>query len=98
MNSATITRHFPDREAFIVHQNGSRLSDVTKGTQVILHTRPGEAAPCCAEIISEDLHAEVGLWFDGTELCDYDGVFSLPREVGEMLGDAGFIVAEDCFA
>ena len=98
MNSATITRLFPDSEAFIVHQDGSRLSDVTKGAEVILHTRPGETAPCCAEIISGDLHAELGLWFEGLELCDYDGVFFLPREVGEMLRDVGFIVTEDCFA
>jgi len=98
MNSTTITRLFPDSEAIVVHQNGSRLSDVTKGAEVILRTRPGETAPCSAEIISGDHHAEIGLWFEGLELCDYDGVFFLPREVGEMLRDAGFTVTEDCFA
>lgn len=97
MTSSPTICHFQDSEAFVVHQDGTRLSAVTKGVQVVLHSRLGETEPCCAEIISGDLHAEIGLWFEQGELCDYDGVFSLPREVGEMLKDAGYIVAEDCY-
>lgn len=33
-----------------------------------------------------------GLWFEGDELVDYDGVFSLPKEVAEALLAAGYIV------
>ena len=97
MNSTNITQHFPDSEVFIIHQDGSRLSGVTKGAHVVLHTRQGEKEPCCAELISGNLHAEIGLWFERGELCDYDGVFSLPREIGKVLRDGGYIVPEDCF-
>lgn len=81
----------------MIHQDGTRVSPITNGAQFILHSRPGEAEPCCAEIISGELHAEIGLWFEHGKLCDYEGVFSLPREVGEMLRNAGHVVPEDCF-
>ena len=48
---------------------------------------------------------EGGLWFapaddnpDVIELADYDGVFCLPREVGEVLRGAGYRVSDNCFA
>lgn len=41
---------------------------------------------------------EGGLWFNGTELIDYDGFHFLPREVGQALRDAGYTVDENCFA
>ena len=98
MKTSTTRRFFPDSEASIVHQNGAQLSAPSKGIEVILHTRENEHDPCCAEVISGDRHAEIGLWFDGKELSDYDGIFSLPCEVGEMLKDAGYVVPEECFA
>ena len=33
-----------------------------------------------------------GLWFDGPELVDYDGVFELPKDVVDMLEGAGYDV------
>ena len=33
-----------------------------------------------------------GLWFDGSELVDYDGVFELPKDVVDMLSGAGYDV------
>lgn len=33
-----------------------------------------------------------GLWFDGPELVDYDGVFELPKDVVDMLAGAGYDV------
>jgi hypothetical protein len=97
MKSRTIRRFFPDSEASIVHQNGVQLTVPSKGIEIILHTRENEHDPCCAELVSGDHHAEIGLWFEGKELCDYDGVFNFPKEVGELLEDAGYIVPEDCF-
>lgn len=32
-----------------------------------------------------------GLWFEGKELVDYDGVFDLPAEVKQALTTAGYI-------
>src|SRR5437016_4405675 len=97
MKSHTKKRFFPDSEAFMVDQNGTKLSAPSKGIEIILHSRENEHAPCCAELISGVLHAEIGLWFEGKKLSDYDGIFSLPREVGEMLRDAGYFVPEECF-
>lgn len=31
-----------------------------------------------------------GLWFEGRELIDYDGVFELPKDVVDMLSGAGY--------
>lgn len=33
-----------------------------------------------------------GLWFEGKNLVDYDGVFELPKEVIQALRDLGFYV------
>jgi hypothetical protein len=82
----------------MVHQNGSQLIAPSKGVEIVLHTRENEQEPCCAELISGDHYAEIGLSFEGKELSDYDGVFFLPREVGEMLIEAGYFVPENCFA
>ena len=89
-----VRRFFPNSRASLVHQTGERLTDATKGVEIILHTRPGETAPCFAELVSGDHYAEIGLTFEGRELIDYDGVFDLPREVAEMLRDLGFTVTQ----
>lgn len=34
--------------------------------------------------------AGIGLWFNGKELVDYDGVFELPKEAIELLEEHGF--------
>jgi hypothetical protein len=98
MKTTTAQRSFPDSEVGMIHQNGVQLSEPTKGVDIVLHTRENETDPCCAEVISGEHYAEIGLSFEGKELSDYDGVFFLPREVGEMLRDAGYVVPEDCFA
>lgn len=98
MKTTTVQRFFPHSEAALVHQNGQELTVPSKGVEILLHTRENEGTPCCAEIISGDHYAEIGLSFEGKELVDYDGVFSLPRELGEILTEAGYSVPEDCFA
>ena len=35
-----------------------------------------------------------GLWFEGIELIDYDGVFELPKAVADMLIGAGYDLTE----
>jgi hypothetical protein len=98
MGITTVTRSFAQSDAVIIHQDGSQLSAPTKGVQVLLHTREGETTPCCAEVVSGEHHAEIGLRFAKRKLSDYDGVFFLPREVGKMLADAGYTVPEEFFA
>lgn len=47
----------------------------------------------------ENRYVEGGLWFDARngklELSDFDGTFSLPRDVAAMLTEAGFVVSEE---
>lgn len=38
-----------------------------------------------------------GLWFEGKNLVDYDGVFELPKEVIQALRDTGFYVDPEFF-
>lgn len=98
MKTTTAQRFFPLSEAVLVHQNGVELTVPSKGVEVILHVRENEVNPCVAEIISGEHYAEIGLSFECKELVDYDGVFSLPREVAEMLTGMGYIVRKDCLA
>jgi len=98
MPTSIITRFFPCSAASLVHQTGAQLTATNAGVKIVLHTRKGERNPCCAELISGDHYAEIGLWFEGKELSDYDGVFSLPREVGEILKDVGYVVSDEFFA
>lgn len=98
MQTLTVRRFFPGSEVAIVHQSGAQLSTPTRGVEVVLHTREKEQTPCCAEVISGEHYAEIGLSFDGKELSDYDGVFFLPREIGEMLTESGYSVPNECFA
>jgi hypothetical protein len=98
MPANTVKRFFQHSSASVVHQNGMQLSPPSCGVEIILHTQINEQKPCCAEIISGNHYAEIGLYFEVKELVDYDGVFSLPREVGEMLNEAGYDVPQDCFA
>ena len=42
----------------------------------------------------DDWHAEGGLWFDNKEVTDYDGVFSLPSGVLELLKENGYNTEE----
>jgi len=95
MQTSTINRFFPTGEATLVHQSGALLTATSRGIEIILHTREGEHTPCCAELISGDHYAEIGLWFEGKELSDFDGVFSLPREVAGILKDAGYVVPDE---
>lgn len=97
MQTTTITRYFPKSRAILIHQDGSELTEPTSGVEIILHKRENEYEPCCAELISGEHYADIGLSFEGKDLVDFDGVFSLPREVGEMLTEAGYIVPEECF-
>ncbi len=98
MKPKTVCRFFPERCAAIVLQDGSRVSVPSKGVEVILHTRENETDPCCAEVVSGEHYAEIGLSFKHGELSDFDGVFFLPCEVGEMLTDGGYVIPAACFA
>ena len=42
------------------------------------------------EILELDEYEEIGLWFTGNELVDYDGVFSLPVELINYLMQQGY--------
>tara|TARA_E500000318_G_C3546920_1_gene207129 strand:- start:1097 stop:1390 length:294 start_codon:yes stop_codon:yes gene_type:complete len=39
-------------------------------------------------------HAEGGLWFEGKDVVDYDGVFSLPQGVTDLLKEHGYKTEE----
>lgn len=98
MQIKTLKRFFPSHEAVLVNQDGSKLTEPSEGITIVLYTRENELNPCCAELISGEIYAEIGLSFEGKRLSDYDGVFWLPLEVGQILKDVGYVVPENCFA
>jgi hypothetical protein len=75
----------------VVSQSGLVLDEARKGLTVDLHQN-GDKPPHCAEIYSNDqsIYAEIGLRWEGNALCDYDGVFELPKEVIEDLKSMGY--------
>jgi hypothetical protein len=77
-----------------VCQTGLSSIPTKEDATLFLHYRTGEDTPSCAELIADDLHAEIGFWWDGKTLKDYDGVFELPGEVIEALKARGFEVGE----
>lgn len=38
---------------------------------------------------------QIGLWFNGKELTDYDGVYSLPKEAITLIKQNGYTLSED---
>jgi hypothetical protein len=95
----SISRKFRDARVSVVSQTGATLSTPAKGIEIILHTREGEAAPCCAEVDdlegSGEHYAEIGLWFEGKTLVDSDGVFELPSQLVTWLRELGFTVEDE---
>ena len=41
----------------------------------------------------ENWYAEGGLWFNGKELVDYDGIFELPKFVADKLEELGYDIS-----
>lgn len=42
------------------------------------------------ETEGEEWYAEGGLWFNGKDLTDYDGVFALPKCIEDKLTEMGY--------
>lgn len=76
-----------------VCQTGTVLARDRSDAQLILHWEDGAEAPRCAELVGDDLGAEIGLWWEGKRLVDFDGVFEMPCEVRNALRDRGFDVS-----
>lgn len=53
---------------------------------------------CFEHIFEGEEGGAGGLWFEGCELIDYDGVFALPKSVANGLRDKDFIVDWTCVA
>jgi len=93
-----LSRFFAGREATLIDQAGKSLSASAEGVTLCLYWHDGAENPTCAEIISGEHHAEIGLWFDGRGLCDFDGAFFLPREIARVLAELGYTVPDGCLA
>lgn len=45
----------------------------------------------------EETHG-IGLWFEGRDLIDYDGVFELPLEAAKLIRKSGYRVSKDFYS
>ena len=86
------TVHFPESGANTVHQSGRALSKWSKGLTVNVYQFKGNPAPHSWEVYTDDeeQYGEGCLGFDGNSLEDYDGCFSLPSEVMDVLDALGY--------
>ena len=89
------TSYFPHSGAYKVHQTGEVLSEYSRGLTVNLYQKKGNPAPHSFEFFTDDekRYAEGGLWSEktneGMRITEYDGVFSIPKEVVAMLKSMG---------
>lgn len=74
--------------------SGTVLARDRADAELLLHWRDDELTPCCAELVGDDLGADIGLQWDGNKLVDYDGVAEIPKEVVKALEDRGFDCSE----
>ena len=93
MSETQIQKHFPGSTIGLIHQSGDEIGARERGVTVLVHLRNG--VPTCAEVFGEEHHAEIGLWWEGKTLVDYDGVFEMPRELAEVLTEHGFTLPQD---
>jgi hypothetical protein len=67
----------------------TNLAENTRSTiEVTIHADGSGFAEW--DISELELTEEIGLRFEGNELTDYDGVFSLPSQLVKYLSDQGF--------
>tara|TARA_R100000544_G_scaffold21201_1_gene10399 strand:- start:299 stop:538 length:240 start_codon:yes stop_codon:yes gene_type:complete len=48
---------------------------------------------CGANEHTEDEHAEGGIWCEGMEITDYDGVYEMPKPIIDWLEEQGFDIS-----
>jgi len=90
--SKTTTEHLTLENSFgIIRENAEVKLNCTVGIKD--HTY-GWFEVFDEETGGQDWHAEGGLWFDNWEVTDYDGVFSLPSGVIELLKENGYNTEE----
>ena len=83
--------HFPNSGANTVHQSGRALSKWSKGLTVNIFNVSGKD-PHAFEIYTDNEmeYGEGSLGFSNLVLEDYDGVFSLPNQVMDVLDALGY--------
>jgi hypothetical protein len=79
----------------MVGQDGAVSPPTREKAVLFLHWPDGAVVPNCAELVTDRLHAEIGLIWRGTTLIDYDGVFDLPADLVEVLRAKGFSIGEE---
>lgn len=86
------TAHFPNAGANTVSQSGQALSKWSKGLTVNIYQMKDKYAPHSWEVYTDDeeQYGEGCLSFDVNELEDYDGCFSLPSQVMDVLDGLGY--------
>ena len=87
--SSAIKKFYPQAVVSTIDGNGNHLTQPRQGLWVEIHKRNGKFRS--AEVYSDcqTEYADIGLVIEGGELVDYDGVFSLPKEVAQLLRENG---------
>ena len=74
-------------------QNGAQTDK--KGGQFIMQKEKQKTYnKTTTEHLTLEWHAEGGLWFEGKNVIDYDGVFALAGGVIELLNENGYSTDE----
>jgi len=76
----------------INHENSFGQVSLSKNTKSLLtiNINPDGKGWILWEIDELEIDEGIGLWFQGNELTDYDGVFELPAELVKFLSQQGY--------
>lgn len=90
MATVIAKKFFSESIISTVDGEGRYMTEPRKGVWVEVWKNEARGI-CSAEIYddSQEEYCEIGLWVERGELVDYDGVFSLPREVTKCLRELG---------
>lgn len=81
--------------SLVTRETSFRADVIGEGQSEMTLTVEGDRGCIEWDIPNLGEFAEIGLIFEGRELHDYDGVFSLPAEAIELIEEAGFTVGEE---
>lgn len=78
----------------LVLENSFTVTDLGKNETTMELFKDDNGVPCMIEwdCPEQEITEQIGLFFDGKSLEDYDGVFELPKEAIKLIRKAGFSV------
>lgn len=77
----------------MIHHEQFTMDDYDYEVGMDENTGRGWFEVCGASWVNEEDHADGGIWFEGMEITDYDGVCEMPQPIIDWLENKGFDIS-----